>query len=434
MKLIKNVSLPSGNSFKKVNILFGEYIEQVSTNKIISDDVSEEYDFSGFIVMPGAVDMHTHLLHGSDSDGENLQMVSALAIEGGYTTLADMSYSTKKPIFRATDIEQYQKLIKKHSNCDIALWGHTDFSQFPYHIDYINEVWAAGVIGFLIMHPSPNSVIENVSYEDIMDLFDTMYDTDISFAFQGFDDNGDNDKDIKNAFSESRLTSIRKILRRLQDNPLHFIGIFDKDSLDVLNVAFRRCDLTYSFPVAELMKVVHEFKKDGSTKDAVFTEYVKLLFDSMKNGKLYCLSTEIGNSLPSNHALETQAFSGYSNTLLKWTVPWLLSDLWKSKRVSIQSCIRVLSENPAKRLGIFPQKGAIIKGSCADILIIDPNAVVKADLTDVIGEKLELSCAVKATFLRGNLIDTSKQIQNPSGQLVKRTNTTRRKSSSTCWT
>jgi hypothetical protein len=69
----------------------------------------------------------------------------------------------------------------------MALWGHTDFNQFPYHIDYINELWSAGIIGFVITCPSPNKKIENLSYNDIMDLFDTIYDTDISFAFQGFD-------------------------------------------------------------------------------------------------------------------------------------------------------------------------------------------------------------------------------------------------------
>jgi dihydroorotase-like cyclic amidohydrolase len=427
MKLIKNVSLASGNSFKKVNILFGEHIEQVSTGKIISDEIKEEFDYTGCIVMPGAVDMHTHILMGTDNDTSELSSKSAVAINGGYTTLADMSFLSKKPIFRDSDLEQYQKLIADSSHCDIALWGHTDFSQFPYHIDYINEVWAAGVIGFLIMHPSPNSIIENVTYDDVMDLFDTVYDTDISFAFQGYDDSS-------YSFQESRLTSIRKILRRLQDNPLHFIGIFDKDSLDVLNIAFRRSDLTYSFPVDELIKVVQRFNEDGLTKDAAFTEYVKLLFDSMKNGKLYCISTEAGAELKSVSEIDSAAFSGHPRSLLQWTVPWVLSELWKKKRVSLQSCIRILSENPAKRLGLFPNKGAIIKGSSADIVIIDPNTPIVADLTDIIGEKVELSCSVKATFLRGNLLNDITNKQKPIGQLVKRSNTTRRKSSSTCWT
>jgi dihydropyrimidinase len=93
----------------------------------------------------------------------------------------------------------------------------------------------------------------------------------------------------------------------------------------------------------------------------------------------------------------------------------------------------MVSENPAKRLGLFPAKGCIQKGSDADITIIDPNTPVKTDIKDVNGEQLELSCSIKATFLRGTLMTPLKQNQKPRGSYVKRTGTTRRKSSSTCW-
>jgi len=434
MKLIKNVSLASGHSFKTVNILFDECIEQVSTGQIEAENITEEYDFKGCFIMPGAVDMHTHILNGSADDPANLKKVTNLAVSGGYTTLADLSYTTSKPIFRLKDLMYYEELIKKHSYCDIALWGHNDFSAFPYHIDYINEVWSAGVIGFSIMHPSPNSAIENLSYDDIMDLFDTIYDTDISFAFQGFDEAAlTNKPDEKEAFVEQRLAAIRKILRRLQDNPLHYIGIFDKESLDILNVAFRRSDLTYAVPIIELMRIINEFNSAGLGKDDPSAEFVKLLFDSMKNGKFYTISTEAGKALALDTPIFNRAYSGYSENLLKWTLPWVFSELWKKNRVSIQSCIRMLSENPAKRLGIFPAKGAIAKGSNADITIIDPNEPVVSDLLDANGNKMQFACSVKATFLRGNLMTPVKPKDKSMGQFVRRTGTTRRKSSSTCW-
>ncbi len=435
MKLIKNVSMASGKTFKTVNILFDESIELVSTGIITADNITDEYDYSGCIVIPGAVDMHTHIFRGIPDDAQALKKSSQNAVSGGYTTLADMPYHTKKPIFRSKAIDYYTSIIEESSFCDIALWGHNDFSQFPYHIDYINEIWAAGLVGFIMMHPSPNDKIENMTYADIMDLFDTIYDTDISFAFQGYDyiDVSVNEN-IKEKFIEQRLVSIRKILRRMQDNPIHYIGIYDKESIDILNIAFRRSDLTYAVPAYELIKIMLKFKETGYTKDNPFSEYVKLLFDSMKNGKLYTISTEAGAELNSENPTMNVAYTGYSENLLKWTVPWVFSELWKNNRVPIQSCIRMVSENPAKRLGLFPQKGSIGKGSHADIVIIDPNIPTDTDLTDLNGGKIQLSCSVKATFLRGNLLTPIKSKNKPQGQFIKRTGTTRRKSSSTCWT
>lgn len=435
MKLIKNVAIASGKTFKTVNILFDETIEQVSTGIITADNVTEEYDYSGCIMIPGAVDMHTHIMNGSSDDSQSLKKTSQSAISGGYTTLADMPYLSEKPIFRLKDLEYYKSIIKEKSYCDFALWGHNDFSQFPYHIDYINEVWAAGLVGFIIMHPSPNDKVEDMSYADIMNLFDTIYDTDISFAFQGFDCVDLSAREtVQEKFIEQRLTSIRKILRRMQDNPIHYIGIYDKESIDILNVAFRRSDLTYAVPVHELIKIILKFNETGYFKDNPYSEYVKLLFDSMKNGKLYTISTEAGSVFNSPNQIMKTAYSGYSDNLLKWTVPWVFSELWKKNRVPIQSCIRMVSENPAKRLGLFPQKGSIGKGSDADIVILDPNTPTDTDLIDLNGNKFQLSISVKATFLRGNLLTPFKAKHKPQGQFIKRTGTTRRKSNSTCWT
>jgi len=434
MKIIRNVSMASGKSFKIVNVLFDEKIHQITTGAVDFADITEEYDFTDCLIMPGAVDMHTHILDGSDSDEKKVKTISGLALKGGYTTLADISYTTQRPIFRLKDIQHFENLINKSSHCDMALWGHCDFSGFPFHLDYMNEVWSNGVVGFIIMHPSHSEKIENLAYKDIMDLFDTIYDTDISFAFQGFDESEFSSKtDVIDRFIEQRLVSIRKILRRLQDNPVHYIGVFDKETVEILNNAFRRTDITYAFPVIQLMSLIEQFMVTGYVKDDVLSEYVKLLFESMKNGKLYAISTEAGIIQPGK-TIQDIAFSGYPEKYLKWAVPWVFSKLWKENKVSVQTCIRLLSENPAKRLGLFPVKGAIIKGSDADITIIDPSIPCKTDLFNAKGDPVELACSVKATFLRGNLMLPGKSGSKPQGRFIRRSGTTRRKSNSTCWT
>lgn len=434
MKIIRNVSMASGKSFKTVNVLFDEKIHQITTGAVDFADVAEEFDFRDCIIMPGAVDIHTHILEGSDSDAKRIKAMSRIALAGGYTTLADLSYHTRKPVFKLKDIKYYEKLLNENSHCDTALWGHCNLSEFPFHLDYMNELWSGGVVGFIIMNPSPSEKIEGLEFKDIMDLFDTIYDTDISFAFQGFDESElSSKKELKSRFADQRLSSIRKILRRLQDNPVHYIGIFDKETIEILNIAFRRADITYAFPITELMDLIERFQVRGYVKDEPLSEFVKLLFESMKNGKLYTISTDAGNPNDGKSLIDI-AFSGYPQQLLNWTVPWVFSELWQKNKVTIQSCIRMLSENPAKRLGLFPVKGAITKGSDADITIIDPSAPITTDILNAEGTPWKLSCSVKATFLRGNLVYPFRSKSKLQGRFVRRTGTTRRKSNSTCWT
>ena len=51
-------------------------------------------------------------------------------------------------------------------------------------------------------------------------------------------------------------------------------------------------------------------------------------------------------------------------------VPLMLNAV-SEKRITIHELVSLLSENPAKQFGVFPQKGAIQVGSDADITIVD---------------------------------------------------------------
>jgi allantoinase len=53
-------------------------------------------------------------------------------------------------------------------------------------------------------------------------------------------------------------------------------------------------------------------------------------------------------------------------------VPLMLNAV-NDKKLTIQQMVSVLSENPAKKFGIYPQKGSIQIGTDADITIVDMN-------------------------------------------------------------
>ena len=78
------------------------------------------------------------------------------------------------------------------------------------------------------------------------------------------------------------------------------------------------------------------------------------------------------------------------------------------KRINLEKYVEITSTNAAKRLGLYPRKGLLERGSDADIVIIDPNekTTIKAEKlhmnTDFSPfEDLTLNGAIKTVFSRG---------------------------------
>lgn len=118
------------------------------------------------------------------------------------------------------------------------------------------------------------------------------------------------------------------------------------------------------------------------------------------------------------------AKSGFGGTEM------LLSGLYTEGRkrgLSVNRMADLLSWNPAQRFGLT-SKGDIATGYDADIVLMDPDEsfVVNSGASHStqgysVFEGYEFSGAVKATFLRGNLIYENGNIMgNPSGQYLKR--------------
>ena len=97
-------------------------------------------------------------------------------------------------------------------------------------------------------------------------------------------------------------------------------------------------------------------------------------------------------------------------------------------RISAACACRVLSENPARLFGLYPQKGTLSPGSDADIVVIDPEKtkiltaaeqVSRADYC--VYEGKELHGCVDRVYLRGQLcVEDGKVVKTGLGRFIKR--------------
>lgn len=421
MKLFTNVALPtSSTALKRVNVLFDETIVKITADEIPSEDISETIDLKGNILLPGAIDPHSHIIAEKDPS-KSLARISKAALAGGWTTLAELSFLNPHPIFSLSDLKRLKTQIRDNSYVDMAIWGNVDITDYPYHAEAAQELWANGVVGIALTNPSPNPAIQALTFTEMMDLFLDIYESDTAFAFQGYD------SETADKFSfEARSDAIKKLLRRMQENPIHVTRVADYSNIDFINSVHKRSDISFSMCIADLMKL---FSNIDSGLEADLVDFQLELFDLLRTNKIYLFSNNVESAnLPDDL---DEAFHGTTEKLLPYSYLWMLSELWKKRKIPLATVIKMTSENAAKRLGIYPVKGCLAAGSDADFVIYDPAKTTSFTAPD--GSQHSLQGAIESVWLRGNKVLNKGKAAPAAGTFLARSTNPKRRHNKTTW-
>ena len=97
-------------------------------------------------------------------------------------------------------------------------------------------------------------------------------------------------------------------------------------------------------------------------------------------------------------------------------------------RISTEQFSKICSENPARALGMYPQKGVLSPGSDGDIILVDPNEewvvtsdTMKSDLKYCTFDGYKAKGRVLKTFVRGELIAENGRLvaKVPKGKYIQ---------------
>ncbi len=424
MKLLQNISLPtSSTAFKRVNILFDEQIIKISADDIPFEEGTEIIDGKGLIILPGGVDPHLHILSDSKTAAQDLSTITKAALEGGWTSIAELSYYTDSPLFNPTDIMKNKALVDEHAYTDTALWGHVDISDYPYHAEAAQELWAKGVVGISLAAPTPNPAIAEISFTEIMDLFLDIYESDTAFSFQGFDHENHQEFSF-----EAQRDAIKKILRRMQENPIHIPRVSSFSTIEFINSISKRSDISFAICIADLMPIFNPgFFSPEQICD--FEEALDLLFELIRTNKIYLLSNCTSSYI--SPAKDAPVFQGSKPENLAYSYLWVLSEFWKNRKVPLATCIKMTSENAAKRLGIYPKKGCIAAGSDADFVLYNPE--LSTAIKTPTGAKTELHGSFQAVYLKGEMVAGVKHKTLKTGCFLPRVTNPKRRHNNNTW-
>ena len=101
----------------------------------------------------------------------------------------------------------------------------------------------------------------------------------------------------------------------------------------------------------------------------------EILWGQLAKGKILTLGSDHGPHPKENKEKGWTNIweAGNGAIALETFLPVMLSEGVNKGRISIQQLVSLMSENPARLFGIYPQKGAIQVGSDADLVIVDMN-------------------------------------------------------------
>ncbi|NMR29124.1 dihydropyrimidinase [Crystallibacter degradans] len=98
-------------------------------------------------------------------------------------------------------------------------------------------------------------------------------------------------------------------------------------------------------------------------------------------------------------------------------------------KMTIEKFVEVTAENPAKQFDMYPKKGTIAPGSDADIIVVDPNGTTlisadtqKQNMDYTLFEGFKIRCSIDQVFSRGDLISVKGEYVGTRGrgEFIKR--------------
>ncbi|MGQ9506309.1 MAG: dihydroorotase [Candidatus Bathycorpusculaceae bacterium] len=373
---------------KKVIVECSIAIENGKIYKVGKESVmpkaEEKLDLKGLVVLPGLIDVHTHLRDEGKAYKEDFYTGTAAAAAGGITTVLDMP--NNDPVTMSVEaLRRRMEIAEKKILINVGF-----YSEFPEKTGEIHAIIKAGTLAFKLFMMEQVGGLNIDDDNSLLEAFETIAKLKTLVAVHAEDK-----KTIKKAeenFKQLNRNDIEAFLKAHSENAewktvkrllnivkkthahIHFCHISTKKGLEAI-IAGKKLGLPISCEAMphHMLLSVKDLRKIGALTLTLppirEKKHVAALWDGVKNGWI--------DILASDHAPHTLAEKESENVWnvkvgipgLETTLPLLLTEV-NHERLSIADVVKLMAEKPAEIFKL-EGRGALEKGNIADLTVVD---------------------------------------------------------------
>ncbi len=432
-KIIKNGTIITATDTYKADIaikdgkiiMIGESLNDIEAKEII--------DASGKLILPGAIDAHTHLEmpFGGTVSADSYGAGTRAAACGGVTTVFDFALQKKGEGLIQT-AEGRNKLCEPNACVDYAFHvAITDLtkevllelktaveygiSSFKVFMVYKKEGLMVndGVMCKILERSKEVGALIAVHAEN-PDLIDMRIDEFLKAGKTSPWYHYLSRPEFVEAEADKRAIHWAKALNA----PLYIVHLANKEGMEEVKKARDEGYEIYAETCPQYLYFTNEVYKREDGRNFVCSPPMKgqdsqdALWKGIKSGDIATIATDHCPFQSYEKDWGKDDFTKIPNGCMgiENMYPFMLSEA-NNGRLSYNKVVELCSTNPAKIFGCAPEKGTIAVGSDADIVIYDPckqftitKENMHSDVDHTIWEGVKLNGYIDMTFSRGMLV------------------------------
>ena len=391
------------------------------------------------LVLPGVVDAHVHT---RSEPGEGITRATTAAAAGGVTTIVDMPYDDPTPITNVQAFLAKTAAVEREAITDVALWATIAKSG---GLDEIEELVSAGACGFKVS-----------TFETHPVRFPRIPDGELYLAMQRIQAAGS-----LIAFHAENDDLVTRLVARLEAEGRTDAGAHAaaRPPVAETEAAGRALELALATgvrvhivhaTVERTFKLVARAREDGVDASAetclhyllmdeeeltrqgarakinppLRTSHdVERLWQLIASGQIAYITTDHVGWTRERKTTKSifDAKSGVPG--LEVFLPLFFDAAVGRRGFTVGRLAELLSENPARRLGLWPQKGGIVVGADADLVLFDPEKRWRIDESRLVTAAgwspyhgREVTGAVDRVLVRGETVFQGGELTGAPGQ------------------
>lgn len=419
-------------------------------------DARETIDASGLIVMPGAIDVHTHFTGSHDFPAEELRRGTFGAAIGGITTVAEMPHSAPP----ATTLDNFLKkkaLLAETATVDFALWAGLDGKNLN-QLTSMDEAGAIAFKAFLCSGDPLGNATDEKGLPRLNDdsLLRAMREIRTFNGLIGI--HSENHDILIGAGDELRRAGRRDIRAHALAGPeiaeieavgrvatmaaetgarCHVVHVSSGRAARIIAAARKTARITLETCPHYLILDEEDLVRIGPNARCGpplrQRPVVEELWDALQDDEIDMLASDHCPYMPEQKVVGHNSIweAGMGLAGIETSVPMFLAHAYHMRGLTLRKIAYMTATAPAKTFGLYPRKGAIAVGFDADIAIYDINAAWTINGAAFQGyatwsafEGMRCAARVERTLVRGRTVYDRKGSSQPSpgwGTFVART-------------